>query len=79
MRIHEGDPRYTDADSIYRVSRQKAILQSNKQGTGIEYLGTDGNWYHESILKEFFKDGSRNSNFNDEAVRLTHIPLGGKR
>ena len=43
----------------------------------MEYLGSDGNWYHESILTEYFKDGNKNPNFNEEAVKKTHIPLGG--
>lgn len=79
VRIHEGNSMHTDADSIYRVSRQSTILDSNGQGTGLEYLGTDGNWYHESVLKEFNRGGVPNPNFNDEAARLTHIPLGGKK
>lgn len=47
--------------------------------TGLEYLGTDGNWYHESVLKEFLRGGSPNPIFNEDAARMTHIPLGGKQ
>jgi hypothetical protein len=51
VRIHKGNTQYTNSQSIYRVSRQSTILDANGQGNGLEYLGTDGNWYHESILK----------------------------
>jgi hypothetical protein len=78
VRIHEGNSEYTNAESIYRVSRQSIILDSNGQGTGFEYLGTDGNWYHESVLKEFNRGGIPNPSFIEEAARSTHIPLGGK-
>ena len=77
VRIHEGNAKYTDAESIYRVSRRSTILDEHGQGTGLEYLGTDGNWYHESVLKEFFKGGTQNSNFNEAAAKMTHIPIGG--
>lgn len=44
------------------------------QGTGIEYLGSNGVWYHKSVLKPFFKTGS-NPNYNGAAARYTHIPF----
>ena len=75
VRVHKGNPTYTDADSIYRVSRKSTVLDSNGQGKGLEYLGTDGNWYLESVLKEFYKDGSLNPLFNEGASRMTHIPV----
>ncbi|MBD5463888.1 MAG: RHS repeat-associated core domain-containing protein [Lachnospiraceae bacterium] len=77
VRVHEGNSKYTNADVIYRVSRQSTILDEHGQGTGLEYLGTDGNWYHESVLIEFFKGGTPNPNFNDVAAKMTHIPVGG--
>lgn len=77
VRIHEGNTKYTDASSIYRVSRQSTILDANGQGTGREYLGTDGNWYHQSVLVEFFKDGTPNPDFNEKAARITHIAIDG--
>ena len=77
VRIHEGDPMYTEAKSIYRVARKKVIKGANNQGSGLEYLGVDGNWYHESLLKEFYKNGNRNPLFNEEAAKLTHIFIGG--
>lgn len=75
VRVHKGNPAYTDANSIYRVSRKSTILDANGQGKGLEYLGTDGNWYSESILKEFYKDGSLNSLFDEGASKMTHIPV----
>ena len=68
VRIHEGDPRYTSANTIYRVSRQAL-------GNGQEYLGSDGIWYHKSVLTEFYKDGSPNPFYNEHAAVVTHIPL----
>ena len=77
VRIHEGNTKYTDANSIYRVSRQSTILDANGQGTGLEYLGTDGNWYHQSVLVEFFKGGTPNPDFNEFAAQITHIAING--
>lgn len=79
VRVHEGNSTYTNAESIYRVSRQSTVLDANGQGMGLEYLGTDGNWYAESVLKEFFKDGTKNPLFNEVASKMTNIPVvGGK-
>jgi hypothetical protein len=47
---------------IFRVSRQKV-------GLGVEYLGTNNNWYHTSILKP------QNPGFDAFAAKITHIPL----
>lgn len=58
------------------MSRQRIFLGSG-QGTGAEYLGTDGNWYHSSVITEFYRDGSLNPNFNEEAARNTHIAING--
>lgn len=74
VRVHEGNATYTDAKSIYRVSRKSNIV--NGQGSGMEYLGTDGNWYSERVLKEFYKDGSKNPLFNENASKITHISVG---
>jgi hypothetical protein len=38
-------------------------------------LGTDGEWYPESCLKEFFKDGAKNPLFNENASKITHMPV----
>lgn len=78
VRVHKGNSTYTDADSIYRVSRKSTVVDEFGQGRGLEYLGTDGNWYQESVLKEFYKDGSINPLFNESASKMTHIPIGGK-
>ena len=76
VRIHEGETQYTSSKSIYRVSRKKIpSLDSSVQGTGREYLGSDGVWYQEKTLKEFNKLGEKNPLFNEEAAILTHIPL----
>lgn len=47
------------------------------QGSGEEYLGLDEIWYKKSILTETFRNGSPNPSFNEEAARLTHVPVGG--
>lgn len=76
MRVHPGEDQYTSADRIYRVSRQRVpSVDPTVQGTGIEYLGSDGNWYHQSVLRATNKGGIPNPLFNSEAARLTHIPL----
>lgn len=54
-----------------------SYLQRALDNQGLEYLGTDGNWYHESVLTEFFRGGALNPNFNEEAARMTHIPISG--
>ena len=76
VRVHPGEDQYTSADRIYRVSRQRVpSVDPTVQGTGIEYLGSDGNWYHQSVLRATNKGGIPNPLFNSEAARLTHIPL----
>lgn len=77
VRVHEANTNFTDADTIYRVSRQSTVLDAKGQGTGLEYLGTDGNWYHESVLTQFFKGGTPNPNFSETAAKMTHIPVKG--
>ncbi len=66
VRSHPGNKRYTQAEKVYRVSRQGKILDKHGQGTGTEYLGTDGNWYAERVLK---RDNA------NAGAKLTHIPL----
>jgi len=50
-------------------------------GRGTEYLGTDGNWYHTSVLRQFNGDGSLNFLYSSNAAQITHIPLpkGGEK
>ncbi|MPN61875.1 hypothetical protein SDC9_209620 [bioreactor metagenome] len=60
---------YVKTGSIYIVSRQNVEIP-----TGVEYMGTDGNWYHTSVLKPG-KNGNINANFNNEAAEMTHIQL----
>ena len=73
---NEGNGKYTDADSIYRVSRQKVPDPNPKvQGSGKEYLGNDGKWYHESELIEFNKNGTPNPSYNKHGAKVTHIPV----
>ena len=74
VRVHTGESQYTNANSIYRVSRQQ-IPTPGTQGTGTQYLGTDGNWYHTSVLRQFNGDGSLNPLYNANAAQITHIPL----
>jgi hypothetical protein len=66
VRIHPADPRYDKTGSIFRVARrQQGTKPGSTQGYGWEYLGSDGKWYHSSLLKSG----------NDAAARLTHIQL----
>ena len=59
------------------MSRQSTILGANGQGTGLEYMGTYGTWYHQSVLTDFFKGGTSNPDFNKNAARITHIIING--
>ena len=69
VRIHPAEAQYGKTGSIYRVSRQNVEMS-----TGLEYMGTDKNWYHTSVLKPG-RNGNVNSNFNNEAAEMTHIQL----
>ena len=68
IRIHAGNPLYTNSKYIFRVARQSF-------GNGWSYLGLDRKWYSTSVLKEFFKNGVINPNFNEFAVIVTHLPI----
>ena len=74
VRVHAGEGQYTDVQSIYRVSRQQ-VPTPGTQGTGTYYLGTDGNWYHTSVLKEYLGNGQLNPIYDANAAQITHIPL----
>jgi len=74
VRIHAGNSQYTSAQSVYRVSRQQ-IPTPGAQGTGTSYLGTDGRWYHTSVLRQFNGDSTINALYNGNAARITHISL----
>jgi hypothetical protein len=74
VRVHAGESQYTNANSIYRVSRQQ-VSTPGVQGAGTQYLGSDGNWYHSSVLKQFNKDGTLNPLYDANAAQITHIPL----
>ncbi|EMF2335101.1 hypothetical protein V2W83_002985 [Listeria monocytogenes] len=73
VRVHPGDPKYTDAKTIYRVSRKAKPVQG-KQGSGVEYMDKNGKWWHQSELREFNGDGTLNPLFNHDAAKNTHIP-----
>lgn len=73
--MHEAETQYGKTGGIYRVSRQKVNIPAGQQGTGKEYMDTNGNWYNQSVLRERFKDGRINPIFNEEAARNTHIQV----
>lgn len=52
------------------------VLDANGQGTGLEYLGIDGNWYYQSELVEFFKGGTPNPGSAKERTMLHAIETG---
>lgn len=73
VRIHVANPKYAEGD-IFRVSRrQTGFKPGTKQGFGTEYLDKHGKWHHESTLKEFNKDGTKNPLFNAQAAKDTHM------
>lgn len=73
VRIRPAEADYGKTGSIYRVSRQRIDITIG-EGTGMEYIGTDGEWYHKSVLTPG-KKGNVNPNFNDKAAEMTHIQL----
>lgn len=73
MRVYPGDPKYTDAKTIYRVSRKAKPVQG-KQRSGVEYMDKNGKWWHQSELRGFNGDGTLNPLFNHDAVKNTRIP-----
>lgn len=75
VRIHAADPQHGKTESIYRVARKSQKVDANGQGSGWHYGDTQGNWHPENSLKETYKDGSRNSNYNAKAAEDTHIQL----
>jgi hypothetical protein len=74
VRVHAGENSYTNAQSVYRVSRQQ-IPTPGVEGTGTYYLGTDSNWYHTSVLKPTNVLGESNPFYNANAASITHISL----
>lgn len=73
VRIHPANPKYGQTGDIFRVAKNSAVLDKFGQGIGMEYLGTDGKWYSEKSLKEKFKGGAPNPDFDDIGSRNTHI------
>ena len=41
-------------------------------------MDKNGNWFQESILKQYYRDGSLNPIYNDAAAKNTHIPVPSK-
>ncbi|MBC1978525.1 hypothetical protein IA932_08270 [Listeria marthii] len=64
VRVHPGDPKYTDAKTIYRVSRKA------KPVPGMEYMDKNGKWWHQSELREFNGNVTRNPLFNHDAAKI---------
>lgn len=64
VRIHPGEKKHTDAEFIYRVGRKGKARDAHGQGPGIEYLGSDRNWYFKRDIQK-----------DDALAKLTHIPL----
>jgi len=74
VRIHPGDSQYTNAQTVYRVSKQQVPVPGT-QGAGTYYLGTDGSWYHTSELVQYHGNGLPNPLYNPNAAQITHIPI----
>lgn len=73
VRIHTTEADYWNTGSIYGASRQRIDITIG-EGTGTEYMGTDGNWYHTSVLMPG-KSGNVNPIFNDKTAEMAHIKL----
>ena len=68
VRSHPANPAHGKSGSIFRVSAQEI-------GKGTLYLDEHGQWHPESELKENFKGGLPNPNYNANAARDTHIQI----
>lgn len=62
VRAHLGNSQYTNSKMIYRFSR-------HLNGSGLEYLGSDGILYHTSMLK------TSSQAYSAFAARVTPIPI----
>ena len=74
VRVHPAEPTHGKQGSIYRVARRSQAVDANGQGTGWEYLDSNGQWHPESTLKPG-KPGYPNPKYNDQAARDTHHQL----
>jgi len=68
VRVHPAEPQYGKTGSIYRVARRSKEVDEHGQGSGWEYLGDDGKWYKQSILKP-------GPNQDHDAAARTHIQV----
>ena len=68
VRIHAGNPQFTNSKYIFRVARQT-------YGRGWQYLGLDNRWYKASALKQFHKGGIPNPNFDEFGSIMTHLSI----
>ena len=68
IRIHAGNSQFTNSKYIFRMARQT-------YGKGWQYLGLNNKWYKETILRQFFKGGVTNPNFNEVGAIMTHLPI----
>ena len=41
-------------------------------------MDSNGNWYQESVLRQYYRDGSLNPQYNEEDAKNTHIPVPSK-
>jgi hypothetical protein len=73
VRIHEGNPAYTKSKDIFRVARQRLGKDGKPDGSGWEYLDSNGQWHPQRNLKAGSKDGQANPSYNPDAARDTHI------
>ena len=65
VRVHAGNPKYTNANQILRVSRRPVGMGKSM----IEYLGSDKIWYSIKKLKP------NSFLFDPVAAMVTHIPI----
>ena len=61
---------------IAYLGKKFQIRTLKVQGSGKEYLGNDGKWYHESELIEFNKNGTPNPSYNKHGAKSNAYSSG---
>lgn len=69
VRVHEANTEYGKTDSIYRVWRKKIGVDAYGQGSGTEYIDSNGIWHHTSTQKP------QNPSCNATAAAETHMQV----
>ncbi len=78
VRIHPPEGKHDQVGDILRVSRRKRGLDPNGQGHGWEEADAGSTWHKRGTLKEKFKDGTPNPDYDSKAAKDVHIQMHKK-